>query len=317
MTDRSNALHWEQISEAGVTLGMRTLFLVHRCLGRWPFRLLLTPVVGYFYLTRGIARRASLDYLRRMHGRAGWLVRHWRSLRHFLTFGECLLDKALAWSGALALDSVQIHGFESLRAQLAGGKGALILVSHLGNLEVSRALARRKPGIRLTVLNHSKHAPKFNRLLATLNQESQADLIQVTDVNASTAVILSERIARGGLVVIAADRVPVSAEPRVVAVPFLGECAAFPIGPYVLAGLLKCPVYLLFCLRLVDGFHLFIEPFSETVHLSHVGREASLKKAAALFAARLEHYCRLAPLQWFNYYEFWAPPPASQHLSGV
>jgi predicted LPLAT superfamily acyltransferase len=251
-----------------------------------------------------------------MHGPAGWLVRQWRSLRHFLTFGECLLDKALAWSGALALDGVQIHGFESLRAQLAGGKGALILVAHLGNMEVSRALARRNPGIRLTVLDHTKHAPKFNRLLATLNQESQADLIQVTDMTPSTAVMLSERIARGGLVVIAADRVPVSAEPRVVAVPFLGECAPVPIGPYVLAGLLKCPVYLLFCLRLVDGFHLFIEPFLETVHLPHVGREATLKKAAALFATRLEHYCRLAPLQWFNYYEFWAPP-ASQHLSGV
>jgi predicted LPLAT superfamily acyltransferase len=316
MTGRSDTLHWGQISEAGVTLGMCTLLLVYRCFGRWPFRVLLTPVIGYFYLTRGIARRASLDYLRRVQGPTGWLARHWRSFRHFLTYGECTLDQALAWSGALALDSVQMHDFESLREHLGGGQGALLLVSHMGSLEVSRALARRTPGIRLTVLVHTKHAPKFNRLLATVNQESQADVIQVTEVTPGTAVMLSERIARGGLVVIAADRVPVSAEPRVVAVPFLGECAPFPVGPYVLAGLLKCPVYLLFCLRLVDGFHLFIEPFSETVHLPHVGREATLKKAAALFAARLEHYCRLAPLQWFNYYEFWAPP-ASQRLSGV
>lgn len=316
MIGRSTVLHWGQISEAGVTVGMHTLFLVHRCFGRWPFRVFLIPVVGYFYLTRGIARRASLDYLRRMQGPAGWLARQWRSFRHFLAFGECILDKTLAWSGALALDSVQIHGFESLKAQLASGQGALLLVSHLGNLEVSRALARSKPGIRLTVLVHIKHAPKFNRLLATLNQESQADLIQVTEVTAGTAVILSERIARGELVAIAADRVPVTTDPRVVTVPFLGECASFPIGPYVLAGLLKCPVYLLFCLRLVDGYHLFIEPFSEAVHLTHVGREATLKKTVAHFAARLEHSCRLAPLQWFNFYEFWAPP-ASQHLSGV
>ena len=316
MMGRPTTVQWSQITEAGVALGMRTLFLVHRWCGRWPFRLLLGPVMGYFYLTRGIARRASLEYLRRVHGPAGWPAHHWRSFRHFLTFGECVLDKALAWSGALALDSVQVHGLETLRVQLAGGQGALILVSHLGNMEVSRALARRSAGIRLTVLVHTKHAPKFNRLLATFNEESQADLIQVTEVTAATAVMLSERVARGELVVIAADRVPVPAESRVVTVPFLGERAPFPIGPYVLAGLLRCPVYLLFCLRLVDGFHLFIEPFSNPMNLSRVDREATLKMTAARFAARLEYYCRLAPLQWFNFYEFWAPP-ASQHLSGV
>jgi predicted LPLAT superfamily acyltransferase len=316
MSGRPIALHWAQVSEAGVALGLRLLFLVHRWFGRWPFLLLLTPVMVHFYLTRGIARRASLEYLRRAHGPAGWPARHWRSLRHFLTFGECILDKALAWSGGLALDRVQIHGLESLRARVAAGQGALILVSHLGNLEVSRALARRSPEIRMTVLAHTKHAQRFNRLLATLNRESQADLIQVTEVTAATAVMLSERIEGGELVVIAADRVPVSGEPRVVTVPFFGEYAPFPIGPYVLAGLLQCPMYLLFCLRLPDGFHLFIEPFSDAVHLPHVGREATLKKTAAHFAARLEYYCRLAPLQWFNFYEFWAPP-ASQHLSGI
>lgn len=316
MTDRSNTVRWWQMVEVGVTLGMRTLFLVHRYLGRWPFRLLLTPVIGYFYLTRGVARRASLTYLRRMQGPAGWLASHRRSFRHFLTFGECMLDKALVWSGALALDAIPIHGFEPLGMRLAGGKGALILVSHLGNVDVSRALARHRPDIRMTVLVHTKHAQKFNRFLATLNQASQTDLIEVTDVTASTAVMLSECIARGELVVIAADRIPVSAEPRIVTVPFLGECAPFPVGPYVMAGLLKCPVYLLFCLRLADGFQVFIEPFLEAVHLQRVGREATLKNSAALFAARLEHYCRLAPLQWFNYYEFWAPP-ASEHLSRV
>lgn len=316
MTGRSTAVHWEQIGEAGVTLGMRALFLTHRCFGRWPFRVLLTPVVGYFYLTRGIARQASLDYLRRVHGPAGLLTRHWRCLRHFLTFGECILDKALAWSGALTLESVQMHGVELLRAQLASGQGALLLVSHLGNQEVSRALARRTPGLRMTVLVHTRHAPKFNRFLATLNQESQADLIQVTEVTAGTAVMLSERIARGELVVIAADRVPVSAEGPVVRVPFLDECAPFPIGPYVLAGLLKCPVYLLFCLRLIDGFHVFIEPFAELMNLSRADREAILKRTAARFAARLEHYCRLAPLQWFNFYQFWTAP-GSQHPTEV
>jgi predicted LPLAT superfamily acyltransferase len=184
-------------------------------------------------------------------------------------------------------------------------------------MEVSRALARRNADVKLTVLVHTRHAQRFNRLLAVLNHESQADVIQVADITAATAVELSERVARGEFVVIAADRVPVSAAPRVVTVPFLGDEAPFPVGPYVLAGLLNCRVYLLFCLRAGDGYHLFIEPFAETVRLPRVGRDAALRPIVARFAARLEHYCRMAPLQWCNFYPFWPvrgspdPPEAS------
>ena len=308
MSERLPALHWAEIGEAGALLGLRSLYFTHRWCGRWPFRLLLFPVMLYFYAVRGVARRASLDYLERLLGRAGRLGRHARSFRHFWAFGECLLDKALAWSGELALDRVKMHGLEPLLARLAAGQGALLLVAHLGNLEVSRALARRRPEVRLTVLTHTKHAERFSRVLAALDPESQAGVLQVTELTAATGVILGERVARGEVVVMAADRVPVSAEPRVVAAHFLGAAAALPVGPYILAGLLACPVYLLFCPRLSDGYHLFFEPFADPLALPHAGREAAIRRAAVGFAARLEHYCRLAPLQWFNFYPFWATP---------
>jgi predicted LPLAT superfamily acyltransferase len=308
MSGRTPTRHWAEIEEAGALFGMRALFATHRWCGRWPFRLLLLPVLLYFYAVRGIARRASHDYLRRILGPAGRLGGHWRSFRHFWAFGECLLDKALAWSGGLSLDRAKVHGLEPLLARLHAGQGALLLVAHLGNLEVSRALARRTPGIRQTLLVHTRHAERFARVLAALDPESQAGLLQVTELTPATAVELGRRIAGGEVVVIAADRAPVAAAPRVVAVPFLGEDAALPIGPYVLAGLLHCPVYLLFCLRLTDAYHLFVEPFAVSLPLPRSGREAAIRRAAADFALRLEHYCRLAPLQWFNFYPFWRTP---------
>ena len=303
-----SAIHWAQISEGGMLLGLRFLYVIHGLFGRWPFRLLLWPVMLYFFQRRGIARHASIDYLRRVDTELTGIAIYRQSFRHFLAFGECILDKTLAWSGRLRLDTIRIDGLDVLMARLAAGEGAVLLVSHLGNVEVSRVLARLQPGIRITVLVHTKHAPRFNRFLAALNHASQADLMQVTEMTAATAIILGERAARGELVVIAADRVPVSASPRVVFAPFFGSPAPFPVGPFVLAGLLKCPVFLLFCPKYSDGYRLVFEPFAVPVLLPRATRDAALQAAAARFAARLEYYCRQVPLQWFNFYPFWTQP---------
>lgn len=308
------ASHWAHIGESGMLIGMRFLYAIHRHFGRWPFRLLLWPVMLYYFLGRGIARRASLEYLQHIAPSLhGWKL-FFTSFRHFLAFGECILDKALAWNDQLPFDRLPIEGLPAIKEVLARGQGAVLLVSHFGNMEVSRALAKLEPGIRLTVLVHTKHARRFNQFLAALNPASQADLIQVTEVDAATAILLAERIARGELVVIAADRVPVSpvsTVPRVVFAPFLGEPAPFPIGPFVLAGLLKCPVFLLFCPKFADGYRLIFEPFAEVLSLPRATREAALQAAAARFAERLAYYCRQAPLQWFNFFAFWAQPVAA------
>jgi predicted LPLAT superfamily acyltransferase len=34
-------------------------------------------------------------------------------------------------------------------------------------------------------------------------------------------------------------------------------------------------------------------------------RDAVIRECAARYAQRLEHYCRLAPYNWFNFYDFW------------
>ena len=37
-------------------------------------------------------------------------------------------------------------------------------------------------------------------------------------------------------------------------------------------------------------------------------RDRVLTDLVAQYAARLEYYCRRAPLQWFNFYQFWNLP---------
>ena len=35
-------------------------------------------------------------------------------------------------------------------------------------------------------------------------------------------------------------------------------------------------------------------------------RQKVLQERVEAFAARVQHYCTLAPFQWFNFYDFWA-----------
>ena len=38
--------------------------------------------------------------------------------------------------------------------------------------------------------------------------------------------------------------------------------------------------------------------------------EKCIEQAVRTYAARLEHYCRQAPYNWFNFYDFWNGPGA-------
>lgn len=303
--------HWAQINEASFIAGMRLLFWVCRTFGRWPFRLLLYPVLAWYVLTQPAARAASSDYLRRVRAFGGlaWINPGLAGvMRHFAAFAECILDKMLLWGGQVDTATIDFFGNQQLDDDIAQQRGGLMICAHFGNLELCRVLARQQAGLKLTVLVHTKHARKFNQLLAQLDPASQLNLLQVTEVTPATAMLLNERVARGEFVVIAGDRVPVTSGARTCQARFMGKQAAFPIGPYVLASLLQCPVYMLFSMRTGRRSEIHFERLRETIRVPRKERQQAFAAMAQDYAARLEHFCLRAPFQWFNFYEFWRLP---------
>ncbi|MGS0744070.1 LpxL/LpxP family acyltransferase [Glaciimonas sp. GG7] len=306
--------HWAQMNEAGFVAGMRLMFWLYRIAGRLPFRLLLYPILGWYLATKPTARHASQAYLRRV--RTICLAENMAPpradllgvLQHFRAFAESILDKMLLWGGLLKTQNVSLTGQEHILANIAAKRGGLLICAHLGNLELCRVLSRQCSGLRITVLVHTKHAKAFNRLLAQLDPDSQLNLMQVTELTPAMAMRLAEKVARGEFVAIAGDRIPVSSQPRVASAPFLGASAPFPIGPYVLASVLQCPVYLLFSLTMDSTerrSECHFELFRETVFLPRKQRAQALDELAAAYAEGLQKFCLRAPLQWFNFYDFW------------
>ena len=301
--------HWAQFNECSFVAGIYLLFWILRIFGRWPLRAALYPVVLWYMMTRPAARAASKDYLRRLAESAGegFLKPPGFSVfGHFASFAESILEKMLLWGRLYKPDRVEFFGKELITAQIAAQSGGLLICCHLGNLEVGRFLSKQLPGLKLTVLIHTKHAQQFNRLLAHLDPESQVDLMQVMELSPATAMVLAQKLAQGEFVAIAGDRIPVSSNPRVALAEFLGTMAPFPIGPYILASLFHCPVYLMFSRSYGPTAEIHFELFHQDIRLPRKGRDQALAQLTAEYARRLEYFCRRAPLQWFNFYDFWS-----------
>lgn len=301
--------HWSTIGEAGVLRGMQFMIWVHRYVGRVGFNVVLFFVMAYFFLRRGEARRASREYLQRVRrlypGALDKRPLWWLSFRQFFAFGESILDKYLAWVQTPEGIAMTPEEEKLLFDFAATGKGCLLIGSHFGNLEYSRGIAHRHPDVKINVLIYDQHAKNFAALLEQGDPDSRLNLIQVTDIDFQLALTLKEKVQRGEWVVIAGDRVPVGESGRVCTPTFFGEKARFPIGPYVLASLLQCRVFLLHCFQFDGEYHLGMESFADQVAPERGARHEAYEAFAQQFATALEKQVIKAPLQWFNFYDFW------------
>ena len=302
--------HWADMSESGSSWGIWILFQIHRWFGRLPFRLALYPVMVYFFLVKKQARHASLEYLRHIQKfQPHFKANNWGSFKHFISFGETLLDKILAHAGRYTLKNVHVLGREAVQTYIDKKSGFVILTAHIGNLEVSRSIAQLR-NIPLNILVHTQHAERFNRILKTINPSSQVNLIQVTQLDSALAIILANKVQAGEAVVIAGDRIPVGQDvaKRVVSAQFLGQAAPFPTGPYILAHLLQVPVFFVTCTQQHKNYLLQYQAFAERIDLPRANRDAALQAYAQQFADLLTEQCQKTPLQWFNFYPFWQTP---------
>ena len=297
--------HWAALEERGAHWGLRFCATLYRRLGSGVALSLISPVVLYFHLSGKIQRLASRDYLCRVLGREPSRL---EAFRHMLDFAARALETFGAWSGAIPSSALEVETPETLAAMSADPRGRLLVVSHHGNADLSRALMSPELRRRLTILVHTSHAENYNRLLRQFSPEAAERTVQVTEIGPDTAIQLRDRIEQGEWIAIAGDRVPVLSEGRTVEAPFLGAPAPFSQGPWILAALLACPVSLLFCRRTErQTWRLSLEPFfDEAFEPPRKEREAAIAAATARYAERLEQECRRAPWQWYNFFDFWS-----------
>ncbi|MDR2678977.1 MAG: hypothetical protein LBB51_06020, partial [Zoogloeaceae bacterium] len=87
--------------------------------------------------------------------------------------------------------------------------------------------------------------------------------------------------------------------------PFIGAAAAFPVGPYLLAAALDCPVLTMFSAHDAQGFSVRFRLLADAIRLPRKGRREAALPFLRQYVAALEAECCKNPLQWFNFFPFW------------
>jgi predicted LPLAT superfamily acyltransferase len=291
---------WQELPEKGSALAIRLVVGALGMLGRRAGAILLRLVAAWYVFFHPAVRRTSRAFLKRVgqRGRIGEV------LHHVFTFAQVTADRVFLLRGEVSRFRVERLGGEPLLEHVREGRGALLVLAHLGSWEVLR-INSREGKFKVSVLAYYENSRGVTEALRALDPTASTELIEIRRGDPSFVFEVEERIRRGEVVGTMGDRVGLDG--KAVTVPFMGSLAPFPTGPYRLAGLLRCPVFLGFGIyEAPDRYLVRYEPFAERIELPRgKEREEALRALAARYAARLEEHCRAHPDNWFNFFDFW------------
>lgn len=291
---------WLNQRERGTLFGIALAFRLAGWVGRRPMRPVVSAVALWYRLFDRKAVRASRAWLTRVHGREPG---YWDVYRHIRVFAQVTLDRVFLLTDRTRGFEFTRTGHQNLQDQIATGRGAVLLGAHLGSYEAMRAggVEDRVP---INILGYFENAKMIGALIERLNPDLAMKVIDLSKDPVSVMASVGTRVEAGELVALLGDRVGLNE--RIVRVPFFGQEAAFPAGPFLLASLLKCPVYLVFGLfSEPNRYDLYCLPFRDRIELPRRDRERALHEVVRDYAERLEGFARRAPYNWFNFFDFW------------
>jgi predicted LPLAT superfamily acyltransferase len=302
------AAAWMQQRERSNLAALRFIAWVAQRMGRPAARLLLPPIALYFVLAATTARRASRDYLRRVHGREPSL----RELyRHVWCFAATILDRFFLLNDRFDLFDIRVHGQDVLDEACSDGRGIFMIGAHLGSFEAIRSTNQGEDVEAKTVsmVMYEDNARTLNEVLGAINPDLQPNIIPLGTIDAMLRV--KHALEEGHLVGMLCDRTLSS--DSVCRVDMLGSPVDLPSGPFRMAAMLKRPVVLMVGLyrggnrydvhfeRLAD----FTRPRPSQPTELQPCPPSTVDEVVARYAERLCHHARSAPENWFNFYDYW------------
>ena len=290
---------WLEQRERSNDAALKFLVRLALTLGRPAGRVLLYPVCLYFLLFSVTGRAASRQYLGRVLERPPRLA---DLFRHFYSFATVALDRMFLLRNRFAQFDVRVHGKDVLDQAKARGEPCFLLGAHLGSFAALHVFGEEH-NLNVTMMMFEHGSPNMNALARAIDPGLDGTVIGMGSPDSMIKV--QERLERGDWVGMLGDRR--LHESGAVSVRFLGESAALPTAPFRIAALIGRPLVLMVALyRGSNRYDLYFERLLEMPKLDRSRRDAMIREGAARYAQRLEHYCRLAPYNWFNFYDFWA-----------
>ena len=227
----------------------------------------------------------------------------WRSIRsiykNYYWFGQTIIDKIVLTSGIKNPFRFEFEGEENLREMVKQNKGGLLLSAHVGNWEIAGHLLNRL-GTDMHIVMYDGEQQEIKDYLESITEKHSARIILIKE-DLSHIYAIQEALTNNEFVCMHADRFLEGN--KILDSILLNKMARFPAGPFLLAHSFHSPVSFVFALKdRVFDYHFYASP----AKIYAGPRDSSIQEMLQDYCSAMEETIRRYPLQWYNYYDFWA-----------
>lgn len=274
-----------------------------RTFGVLPAYVLLFPACVSYVLFDTPSRTALRQFRTRLGLRSGPVALY----RHFYAFGMNLVDRFSFLILRRSPFSYTTVGEEIIQDAVNEGNGVILLSAHLGNWEIAGNLLRDRLGVPLNVVLLDAEREALQRVYQPALDNRRFRVITITPGAPDSMVDIVARLRKNEIVCLLGDRL---LGDRAIRVPFLGAPARFPFGPFAVAALTSAPIVPVFTLKTGLRHYTFVGHDPIRIPPGRSEREQAIRDGVTAYARLLEDTVRAHPLQWYNFYDFWADSTA-------
>ncbi|MCP4629458.1 MAG: lysophospholipid acyltransferase family protein [bacterium] len=278
--------------------------------GRWIFLMFAWFVATGYFLFFPHRVGNSIQIYQALYPNRNRLFHLWCTWQQFHNFTHVFLDRyVLQEADAITYTS---EGIEYLEQVNDKGKGAILLMSHMGNWDIAAHLLKRKlKNLRLLLYMGVKQKEQIEQIQKETLTQSSIQIIAVDEGGGSPLDIVEgiKFIESGGVVSLTGDLVWKKGQ-RTIPVQFLGHDVILPEAPYFFALLSGAPLFIFFAFRIGKNKYRFT--LSQPIYLAVASRDeraGAIRRSAQQYADILEATLRKYPLQWYHFRPFLTPNP--------
>lgn len=286
----------------------KSLILGSKIFGTWLFRLAAGMVAGGYFITSARRRAVGRRFYRTLYPDKSRAQLNYCTFRQYRNFTHVFLDRFLQREKSHL--SYTIEGLEYILEAQRRRRGAILLMSHMGNWEVAaHALKRRLTDMRLMLLMGIRQKEAIEKIQKESIRQDGITIVGIDKEGGSPFDIVEavHFLKSGGLISMAGDIVW-REDQRTTTVTLLGHQVRLPDAPYSLALVTGVPIIVFFAFRIGRGRYAIraMEPIRVRA-ASRPERPAAIQRAAQTYAGHVQRALRQHPFEWFHFDEFLGP----------
>ena len=219
-----------------------------------------------------------------------------RTYQNHCLFGQVVIDKFAMYAGKKF--RIEIEGLEHYQELTSREESFIQLSSHVGNYEIAGyTLPQDKKTLNALVFFGEKESVMTNR--ARLFSGTNIKMIPIRP-DMGHLFEIDQALQRGETVSMPADRI--FGSQKKLQMPFLGQVANFPYGPFSIATMRGLQVLAVHVMKeKIRTYKIYATPL---LYNLEAPRQEQIKELAEKYVTELERMVNLYPTQWYNYFEF-------------